>query len=320
MIVKNSICGYCKKDDSRELYHTFDTFGNDYTINQCNKCSAYFLSPRPDEALLAMAYDDSYYGMKDEKFEGLVERFINYFRNNRAKRLSNQLKKTGKVLDIGCGNGKFLKSLLQYGRFDLFGIEMEGNSAKRATRIKEINLKIGSLKKDDFMTESLDAISLFHVFEHLTEPMETLEIISNIIRKDGILMISIPNIDSFQSHIFKGKWLHLDPPRHLFFFTPKDLKALLLTYGFELVNEKHFITEQNPFGMVQSILNCFTKKREVLYEALKGNTDYAKDYSRTNLALQKCFFLFSLPFFMFTDLIASMFRKGATVEYIFRKK
>jgi 2-polyprenyl-3-methyl-5-hydroxy-6-metoxy-1,4-benzoquinol methylase len=316
----NSICGYCKKDDSRILYPTFDIFGNDFTINHCNQCKAFFLSPRPSEVLLAKAYDDSYYGKKDEKFEGKVEQFINYFRNKRAGRLSKYLKDGSFVLDIGCGNGKFLKSLLQFGKYELHGIEMEGNSAKRAARIQEIKLKMGALQPDDFKKESVDAISLFHVFEHLTEPKETLEILSNIIKKDGILMISIPNIDSFQSSMFKGKWLHLDPPRHLFFFSPKDFKELLLTFGFEVIEEKHFITEQNPFGMVQSILNCFTKKREVLYEALKGNTEYAKEYSNFNIQFQRLFFMCSFPLFIVTDWVASLFRKGATVEYIFRKK
>lgn len=316
---QNHSCGYCKADDSRILYPASDVFGNDFTINHCNLCKAFFLSPRPSNELLAKAYDDSYYGKKDEKFEGLVEKFISYFRNNRAKRLSKYLPTGAKVLDIGCGNGKFLQSLLRIKSYELFGIEMEGNSAKRAARIKEIKLKIGALSKDDFNENSLDAVCLFHVFEHLTEPKETLQLLSGIIKKDGILMISIPNIDSFQSRIFKGKWLHLDPPRHLLFFTPTDLNNLLKEYGFELIHQKHFITEQNPYGMVQSILNCFTKKREVLYEALKGNTEYAKDYSSLNLQLQKLFFLATLPFFMGTDLIASMFKKGATVEFTFKK-
>ena len=64
-------------EDSRILYPTFDVFGNNFTINKCNCCKAYFLAPRPDSNLLAKAYDDSYYGKKDEKFEGLVEKFIN---------------------------------------------------------------------------------------------------------------------------------------------------------------------------------------------------------------------------------------------------
>ncbi len=319
-MITTSICGYCKSDNSIFLYPTFDTFGQKYAIHQCNECKAYFLSPRPSDETLIKAYDDSYYGKKDEKFDGKVEKFVDYFRRKRAKRLSKYLNDKAKVLDIGCGNGKFLQSLLKYGKYDLLGIELEGNSAKRAAKIHEIKLKIGELQKDDFLENSIDAVCLFHVFEHLKEPKETLEYLTGMLKKEGVLMISFPNIDSFQSHFFKGIWLHLDPPRHLFFFAPKDFKKLMETYGFELLEEKYFITEQNPYGMVQSILNCFTKKREVLYESLKGNSEYAKGYSRFNLMFQKSFFIMTLPIFIITDIFASLFRKGATVEFIFKKK
>ncbi len=318
--MSKTFCGYCKAEDSKVLYPTIDIFGNHFTVNHCNKCQAYFLAPRPTDKQLAQAYDSSYYGEKDEKFEGRVEGFIDYFRRNRAKRLHKHLKNGAKVLDIGCGNGKFLKSLTLFGKYELNGIEMEGNSANRAAKIKEIKLKIGSLKPDDFQAESLDAVTLFHVFEHLTEPMETLEIITKIVKKDGIVMMSFPNIDSFQSRMFKGKWLHLDPPRHLFFFSPNDFKDLMEVFGFELITEKHWLTEQNPYGMVQSSLNLITKKREVLYEALKGNTDYVQGYSKASIMLQRLYFIGSFPLFIFTDWVASWFKKGATVEFIFRKK
>lgn len=96
--------------------------------------------------------------------------------------------------------------------------------AKRASEIPEINLKTGNITIDDYQEKMFEAVSLYQVFEHLTEPRETLENISRIIKKDGILVISFPNINSLQSKIFKWRWFHLDPPRHLFFFKPSDFK------------------------------------------------------------------------------------------------
>ena len=131
--------------------------------------------------------------------------------------------------------------------------------------------------------------------------------------------MSFPNIDSFQSRIFKGKWLHLDPPRHLFFFKPKDFFAEMKKYGFNLINQNHYSVEYNPYGMQQSILNCITKKREVLYEYLKGNKDYVKNYSKLNLFLQSMFFKITFPIFVISDLFESFFRKGGVVQFVFRK-
>jgi len=110
-----------------------------------------------------------------------------------------------------------------------------------------------------------------------------------------------------------------DPPRHLLFFKPKDFVSIAKTYGFQL-EEKHFLSfEQNSFGWTQSILNCFYKKREVLFESLKGNKNYIKEFSKFNLLLQKLFFVFSFPLFAIFDIIESIFNKGATVEFRFKK-
>jgi len=78
--------------------------------------------------------------------------------------------------------------------------------------------------------------------------------------------------------------------------------------------------EQNPFGMVQSILNGWQKKREVLFESMKGNKDYLKGYSASNLMFQKIFFLSAMPLFIVTDFVGSWFGRSATVEFIFRKE
>ncbi|MBT3208682.1 MAG: class I SAM-dependent methyltransferase [Bacteroidetes bacterium] len=320
MVENHSICVYCKSQNSEKLYSTKDIFEDTFHIHKCRKCKAYFLSPQPTNEQLARAYDDSYYGEKDEKFESSsVENVLDFFRKKRAKKLSKYLKEGANVLDIGCGNGRFLLYLQKYGKYRLNGTELDGNSAKRAAKHSEINLKIGFLEKSDFDKNSLDAVTLFHVFEHLSNPKETLETISELLKKDGILLISFPNIDSYQSRKFKGDWLHLDPPRHLLFFEPTDFIKLLKEYGFEIVSENYLSSEQNPYGMTQSLLNKFLKKREVLFELLKGNTDYAKEYSKFSILMQKLFFAVSFPVFIVTDIFMSWMKKGATVEFTFRK-
>jgi 2-polyprenyl-3-methyl-5-hydroxy-6-metoxy-1,4-benzoquinol methylase len=317
----NNRCGFCTAKKSFLLYQTYDIFENQYTLNKCQECNAVFLAPRPTKETLNKAYDSSYYGEKEEKFSSpMVEKVLDYFRSGRARRVSRQVPRNGKILDVGCGNGRFLKYLLRFGPFELYGTEMEGNSAKRASRISEIKLKTGLLETTDFPEFYFDAVCLFHVFEHLTEPKETLTNIAKIVKPGGIAVFSFPNINSFQAKWFKGKWLHLDPPRHLFFFKPEDFEKLMLSYGFAPVKKHYVSMEQNPFGMVQSILNCFQNKREVLFESMKGNKNYLKNYSKLNLLFQKIFFASTMPLFIVTDFMASIFGKSATIEFVFRKK
>jgi len=310
-------CGFCNGNNTGIIYTTCDQSQNRYCIACCLDCACLFLAPRPKHEELALSYDESYYGQGGDKFGSITEKVLDWFRQRRAKLVHRYLDGKGRVLDIGCGNGRYLSFLGNKGDYELYGIEMDGAPAQRASRISKINLFTDDLKDCGFKPESFDAITLFHVFEHLPEPQKTLLIISRTLKKNGILYISFPNIDSVQARLFKGNWLHLDPPRHLFFFKPADFKALMEKQGFKLLKERHFNPEYNPFGMCQSILNCFSNKRELLYESMKGNIRYAKG---PELTLHRIFFYLSFPFFLVTDFVESLFRKGATVEFVFEKQ
>lgn len=313
-------CGYCQSENSTYLYPTNDIMGNDYDMHHCPTCKAVFLSPYPDAATLAQAYDESYYGEGDEKFnDGLIEKILDRFRILRAKRIAKLINNQGRVLDIGCGNGRFLQMIMSHGDIQGHGIEMESNSAKRAKTILGDNLQIGTLKDGDYPDNHFDAITLFHVFEHLTDPQDYLKTIQKILKPGGILYMSFPNIDSWQSRLFKGNWLHLDPPRHLFFFGPADFKKAMNDNGFEVIDDMYLNPEYNPFGFQQSLLNTLLDKRDVLYEGLKGNDVYTKPYLGWKMTLQKLFFIGSAPLFVLTDILASIFKKSGTVEFTMRK-
>jgi SAM-dependent methyltransferase len=313
------VCRYCKNPNTTILYSAQDTHDNVWIICKCPTCKAIFLSPEPSPEQLKQAYDAGYYGEGENKFGFSVETFIDYFRKKRAKSLASKLCENARILDVGCGNGRFLFHLSRISKFDLNGIELQGGSADRAAKIKEINLKIGALTDTDFAENSFDAITLFHVFEHLDKPRETLDIIGKLLKKDGILILSFPNISGWQSKVFKANWYHLDPPRHLVFFDPSDIIEIMKSRGYAIVKKNWFSFEQNPYGWVQSFLNSWCGRREVLYERLKGNKNYASGYGSINIFFQKLFFMFSFSFFVGLDLIESLFGKSATVQLTFKK-
>lgn len=222
-------------------------------------------------------------------------------------------------MDVGCGNGALLKHVHDLRHCNPYGIEIRGRSAERASRIPEIKLKIGQLTAEDFPHGFFDVVTLFHVFEHLTQPADTLLTVSQILKPGGICVISFPNIGSFQARLFKGRWLHLDPPRHLIFFEPDDFVMAVSRLG--LVPEKitFFSPEQNPFGMIQSILNGFSNRKNLLFEVLKGNRDYARGIPWPVLLAHEAFFALSFPLFVVSDFFESWLRRGATVQWILRK-
>ena len=261
-------CGYCQARRSVRLYPTYSISRDEFYINRCLECRAAFLSPRPTEGQLARSYDDSYYGKGEAKFSGYIEKVLDYFRSARARRVSRYITPPAKILDIGCGNGRFLGYLIKQG-FEGYGIELPGKAIRRAGQIAGVHLKAGRLSGGDFSENFFDGICMWHVFEHLPEPKKTLQIIQKILKPGGYLLMSLPNIDSLQSRLFRGEWLHLDPPKHLFFLGASDLVSAMQEFGFESIKQRYFSLEQNPFGIQQSILNCLLSRREVLFEALK---------------------------------------------------
>ena len=108
-------CGFCNAHNHSLLYPTTDIFGNHWELHNCHECEAIFLAPFPTPEQFEQAYGEDYYGEGEEKFEGFFERLLDRFRMGRAKRFARFLKGSGRVLDIGCGNGTFLQYVKQQG-------------------------------------------------------------------------------------------------------------------------------------------------------------------------------------------------------------
>lgn len=312
-------CIYCSSENYSIEYELEDIYNETHRMCECENCGIHYLNPQPTSSQLNRAYSEDYYGLGEKKFGQFTERIVDWFRKRNAKHFSNKLKTGAKILDVGCGNGSFLNYLGRCGAFELYGIEPEGKSADRASSYPEIKLTRGYLKEGIFPNNYFDAIVFTHVFEHLGNPAEVLKIVQQISKPGTILRIEIPNINSWQASIFKNKWFHLDPPRHLNMFPSDVLIKELTRLGWKLEKENYFSPQFSPFGMQQSFLNLVLKKRDVLYEYLKGNQEYIKEYSRGAIFLQQLFHWSSFPFFVITDIIASLFRKGAIVKLIFKK-
>jgi len=202
------------------------------------------------------------------------------------------------------------------GSFDLHGVELPGPAADRTSRYPFIQLKTGALKHTDFPAASLDAVTLFHVFEHLGNPREILDMAVHFVRPGGVLMLSFPNINSLQARTFRANWFHLDPPRHLCFLPPAAFRNQAESRGLRILSERYFSPEQNPFGFQQSLLNLFQARRDALFEDMKGNRVYTSAKGRLGLIIQRVFVVLTGPFFIAMDALESVLMTGATVEFV----
>ncbi len=305
-------CFFCEAQSARFKFETQSRLDQTFFVFRCAQCGCLFLNPQPTAEELNLAYKDDYYGEGESKFAGPIEHLVQWFREARARRVARLLKPSQHILDVGCGNGRFLAQLIRQG-FKADGIELEGNSAKRAAQVKGLNLHIGAFDEVDFKGQQFDAICLWHVFEHLPQPQRTLDKIESLLKTGGYLFLSLPNAASWQAMMAGPLWFHLDPPRHLFIPTAKGLLSELDRRGFVLKNIRHFSFEQNPFGFIQSWMNRFTQPREVLYEQLKGHGKHSvSGHKLAGAALATPALVLSI--------LESLMRRGATIELVAHKK
>jgi len=142
-----------------------------------------------------------------------------------------------KLLDIGSGSGQFLYEMKTLG-MEVHGIEPGSFDAKVA---KKENLDIikSNLDKTRYKSNCFDLITINHVLEHVNNPVETLKEAYRILKKDGLLIIGVPNNKSLAYWIFKKNWYQLDAPRHLFDYSERNLTKKLKELGFRIKKIRH---------------------------------------------------------------------------------
>jgi SAM-dependent methyltransferase len=180
--------------------------------------------------------------------------------------LLRSLKPAGRLLDFGCGNGAFAQWMSRSG-YDVVGLE-PFSLGKTVSR-DHLTLMQAPLEQVEQELGTFDIITLWHVLEHLTQPVEVLARLGRHLNPDGVLVISVPNFQSWQRALFRGGWFHLDPPRHLLHFEPATLSDCLGRAGFSQVGQHPFLPEYGSSGWVQSVLNACLPRTNYLYELVK---------------------------------------------------
>lgn len=263
-------CPYCGSRDRTLAYKDVQDWSfyaalGKWSYWDCKKCEALYLSPRPTEVSIGKAYA-SYYThgsiegsllqkykikLKNECFSSWLNTSITPRLNlpNFLHFLLNPLKKLlyipfgleqlvtlpkGKLLDVGCGSGGMLKIAKDLG-WDVTGLEIDPNAVK-AAKEQGLNVIEGSFYHLAQLTDDFDCVICSHVLEHVYEPATLINLLTKVLKPQGVLLLSLPNSKSHVRSLYGENWRGIEAPRHL------GIPAL--SWVVDLLHEKGFSNMQ----------------------------------------------------------------------------
>lgn len=264
-------CGRCEK---KILYtnlvdKNFLVAAGKWSLWQCRNCNSAYLDQRPSQSSIGRAYE-TYFTHKPTqkedpstlgKFRFLRRALANGYLNQKygtqhlpasrfgpvvATLLPSQRdamdaqqrwlpkpRNGQRLLDVGLGSGGFLLNAIAAG-WDAEGVDPDPTAINSASK-RGLKAYRGGIDAYSGGVESLDALTISHVIEHVHEPRVVLKQAYKLLKPGGVLYLDTPNIESHGHRRFGRNWLHLDPPRHLVIFSRKSLNHLLCQTGFSNV-------------------------------------------------------------------------------------
>lgn len=216
----------------------------DYTVSnelfevwQCAECAMRFTQHVPTQEAIGPYYQSDTYISHSDTGKGLVNKLYKIARNytlnwklKLVKRYTGLNIKTGTILDIGAGTGAFLNKAGNDANWSVTGLEPDAGARKVCNEKYHLRLE-PSEKLFDLPSEKFDAVTMWHVMEHVHQLHEYMEQIKRVLKKDGVAFIALPNYTSKDATIYAEYWAAYDVPRHLYHFSPTAVRKLAAIHG-----------------------------------------------------------------------------------------
>lgn len=241
--MKHIICPVCSSDKYKSFLSCLDYLVSKetYDLLRCTNCDFVWTDNAPDAANIGSYYVSEEYIAHTDTQSGLINRLFHTARRYMLsrKRLlihKNTQEQSKTLLDIGCGTGYFLNYMRANG-WNVNGLE-PSQSAREFAR-KQFALSIQPSENIETLADSsFDVITLWHVLEHVHDLKGTVNHLHRLLKQNGLLVVALPNRDSWDSRFYKQSWAAYDVPRHLWHFNPASFAQLIELSDFELIGKK----------------------------------------------------------------------------------
>ena len=253
------ICGRPITDVGVRTIDRLVTGEGPFEVLECRDCQLGVTQPRMSDEQLAHFYTGKYYEAFcewDGQHHGspLVRARAEWRRWSARRRAGHPpfaplpVSPPGRVLDVGCGDGRLLATFAARG-WEAVGLD-PSETAVEAVRRRGLAAHQGTLDDHPWEPGSFRVVLFQHALEHIPDPMASLAEAARLLEPGGVLIVAVPNWASWQRRLFGARWSHLELPRHQQHFSPTALRLAADSVGLRPV---HIGTESNVISPAYSI-------------------------------------------------------------------
>ena len=237
-----------------------------FTIVACLGCGFKYTNPRPIDSKLGLYYKSENYISHSDTKKGIVSKLYHAVRWYALKgklSLVQRIVSRGTLLDYGCGTGAFAEVCAKAG-WNVTGFEPDGDARKvAASRGVSVINDFNQLNSDGNL---FDAITLWHVMEHIPDLQVKIRLLYDLLKPGGHLFVAVPNYKSYDGQHYGAYWAAYDVPRHLSHFDQTSMKGLVTNVGFQLLETRpmkfdsfyvSILSEQYKTGHKPNLLKAF---------------------------------------------------------------
>lgn len=252
--------------------------------------------PKPENIDLPKYYKSENYISHTDSTKSVMDKIYQLVKtftiSSKVKLISSYSNSNPKLLDIGCGTGEFLKSAFTKG-WEVTGVEPNDKASELALLKLDQNKNIFT-SIDELITnipsKKFNVITLWHVLEHIPDYNETIVKIKSLLEPDGILIVAVPNFNSYDAKHYKEFWAAYDVPRHLWHFSKTAIHNIFLKHQMRvekiipmyfdsfyvaMLSEKHKTGKSNLIraffiGLVSNLKALFSKEFSSLIYVIKN--------------------------------------------------
>jgi 2-polyprenyl-3-methyl-5-hydroxy-6-metoxy-1,4-benzoquinol methylase len=293
MFEKVESCPVCesKLSDNLIICQDHTVSKESFAISRCRTCSFLYTNPRPSEDRLGSYYESEDYISHNKKSKSLINRIYKIARKftvrSKVAMINKFTANKNTLLDIGCGTGEFINEAKK-NNWLINAVEPGSLARRSAEELNGISIyeDIQQITKTKF-----DAITMFHVLEHVADLNGTLKKVRKLLHKEGSLFIALPNSASYDAKQYKEDWAAYDVPRHLYHFNQETAELLFKKHNLEIIETLPMKLDAFYVSLLsEKYANGKTNYWQAFWKGLKSNK-WAKNnqnnYSSLIYVLQK---------------------------------